>query len=77
MVPVMVTDVPTGPLLGDKVVIPGVTAKLKPLLDKPFTVTTTAALPKGRLTGTEATTLVLLQPVTVAETPPIKTELVP
>src|SRR5262245_38891549 len=75
--PVMVTDVPTGPLLGDKVGIPGVTAKLKPLLGKPFTVTTTAGLPKGRLRGTEATTLVSLQPVTVAEAPPIETELVP
>src|SRR5215467_1003447 len=39
----IVTDVPTGPLVGDKLVMPGatVTVKLTPLLASPPTVTTT------------------------------------
>ena len=43
-VPVIVTDAPTGPLVGDRLVIAGaaaVTVKLTPLLARPPTVTTT------------------------------------
>src|SRR5499425_3826571 len=42
-VPVIVTEVPTGPLVGDRLVMLGatVTVKLTPLLARPLTVTTT------------------------------------
>jgi hypothetical protein len=68
-VPVIVTDVPTGPLVGDRVVMLGatVTVKLTPLLARLFTVTTT--LPVAAPAGTGATMLVADQLVGVAVVP--------
>ena len=42
--PVIVTDVPVGPDVGDRLVILGVTVQLKPLLDVVPTFTTTSPL---------------------------------
>ncbi len=77
LVPVIVTDVPTGPEVGDKLVIAGavVTVKLTPLLARPPTVTTT--LPVAAPEGTAATTLLLLQLVALAAVPLKVTVLVP
>ena len=61
-VPVIVTAVPTGPEIGDRLVIDGavdVTVKFAPSLDNPFTVTTT--FPVVATTGIENTIRVLLQ----------------
>ena len=60
-VPVMVTDVPTSPSAGDRLVMPGTgrMVKLTPLLDTPLTVTMT--FPEVAPAGTCATTLVALQ----------------
>src|SRR5215471_14534638 len=66
-VPLMVTDVPTGPEVGDRLPMPKVTVKLTPLLAVPPTVTTT--LPVVAPLGTGATILVLLQLVGVAAVP--------
>jgi hypothetical protein len=76
-VPVIVTDVPTGPLVGDRVVMLGatVTVKLTPLLARLFTVTTT--LPVAAPAGTGATMLVADQLVGVAVVPLNFTVLVP
>jgi hypothetical protein len=76
-VPVMVTDVPTGALVGDRLVTLGgtVTVKLTPLLARPPTVTTT--LPVVAPAGTGATMLVADQLVGVAVVPLNFTELVP
>ena len=41
LLPEIVTDAPTGPVLGDRPVIVGVTVNQTPLLATPFTVTTT------------------------------------
>jgi hypothetical protein len=68
--PLIVTDVPTNPDVGFKLVILGagvVTLKLTPLLATPPTVTTT--LPELAPAGTGATTLVALQLVGVAVVP--------
>src|SRR5580765_906009 len=75
-VPVIVTDVPTGPVVGDKLVMLGatVTVKLTPLLADP-TVTTT--LPVVAPVGTGATMLVADQLVGVAVVPLNFTVLVP
>jgi len=43
-VPVIVTDLPMAPLVGDRLVMAGTTAKFSPLLDTPDTVTTTLPL---------------------------------
>jgi len=61
VVPVIVTEVPTGPDVGDRLVIVGVgsTVKLTPLLDTPLTVT--ATLPVVAPVGTGTTMLVALQ----------------
>jgi hypothetical protein len=64
VVPAMVTDVPTGPDVGERLVMAGVTVKLTPLLALPDTVTTT--LPDVAAEGTVATILVELQLVTAA-----------
>ena len=64
LVPVIVTDVPTGPEVGDTVVIAGVTVKLAPLLGCPPTVTTT--LPVVAPAGTGTTILVFDQLAGVA-----------
>lgn len=68
-IPVIVTEVPTGPEVGDKLVMLGVdvTVKLTPLLATPETVTTT--LPVVAPVGTGATMLVALQLVGVAVVP--------
>src|SRR5215470_17617250 len=75
VVPVIVTDVPTGPDVGDKLLIAGVTVKDTPLLALPPTVTTT--LPVVAPVGTGVTMLVLLQLVGVAVVPLNFTVLVP
>ena len=76
-VPVMVTDVPTAPDVGDKLVILGVgtTVKLTPLLALPPTVTTT--LPVVAPLGTGATIDVKLQLVGVVVVPLNLTVLLP
>jgi len=63
-VPVIVTGVPTGPEVVERLVIVGVMVKLTPLLATPPTVTTT--LPVVDPFGTEVERLVALQFVTVA-----------
>ena len=65
-VPVIVTDVPTGPEDGDRLVIVGNTLKYRPLLAAPPTVTTT--FPNDALVGTGAVMLVDVQLVGVAGT---------
>ena len=70
MLPLIVTEVPTGPDAGDKLVILGagtVTVKLTPLLAWPPTVTTT--FPVVAPVGTGATMLVALQLAGVAAVP--------
>jgi len=76
-VPVIVTDVPTAPEVGFKLVILGVgsTVKLAPLLALPETVTTT--FPVVAPVGTVVTMLVALQLVAVATFPLNVTVLVP
>jgi hypothetical protein len=78
-VPVIVTAVPTGPAVADKLVIVGAraapTVKSAPLLATPATVTTT--FPVVAPEGTEVTRLVALQLVTVAVVPLNLTVLVP
>ncbi len=76
-VPVIVTAVPTGPEVGDTVVMLGVadTVKLTPLLATPPTVTTT--FPVVAPVGTDVARLVALQLVTVAAVPLNVTVLVP
>src|SRR6516225_2452772 len=68
-VPAIVTDVATGPLVGDRLVMLGatVTVKLTPLLARPPTVTTT--LPVVTPDGTGTTMLVADQLVGVAVVP--------
>jgi hypothetical protein len=67
LVPVIVTEVPIGAELGDRLVIPGVTVKLAPLLADPATVTTT--LPVVAPVGTGTAMLVALQLVGVVLVP--------
>ena len=76
-VPVIVTDVPTAPEVGDSPLMFGLgnTAKLTPLLFTPLAWTTTA--PVVAPDGTEATIDVELQLVTVANVPLKVTVLVP
>ena len=68
-VPVIVTGVPTGPDVVDRLVIRGVgtTVKFTPLLATPPTVTTT--FPVVAPVGTDVTRLAALQLVTVAAVP--------
>ncbi|HKM84458.1 MAG TPA: hypothetical protein VJY15_26305, partial [Candidatus Acidoferrum sp.] len=76
--PVIVTDAPTNPDVGFKLVMPGagtVTVKLTPLLASPPTVTTT--FPVVAPAGTGATMLVALQFVGVAVVPLNLSVLVP
>lgn len=69
-VPVIVTDVPTGPEIGERLVMPGVTVNVASLLPTPPTYTfTPAAVPTGIPDGTIATTEVLLQLVICAVVP--------
>src|SRR5207245_4510654 len=76
-VPVIVTDVPTAPELGDKLLMltVGRTVKLTPLLGFPLTVTTT--FPLVAPVGTGATIEVALQLVGVAVVPVNFTVLLP
>src|SRR5271169_3150395 len=77
LVPLMVTEVPTIPDVGARLVMAGggVTVKLTPLLAWPLTVTTT--FPVVAPVGTGATMLVALQLVGVAAVPLNVTVLVP
>ena len=75
LVPAIVTDVPTAPLVGESEVIPGVTVNDFPALATPPTVTTT--LPVVAPVGTGATIEVALQLVGVAVVPLNLTVLVP
>jgi len=75
VLPAIVTDVPTPPDVGDKLLIFGVTVKLTPLLICPFTVTTTE--PVVAPAGTAATILVALHELGVAVTPLNFTVLLP
>jgi hypothetical protein len=74
-VPVMVTDVPITPAVGDKV-IAGVTPKTAEFTTPP-TVTSRFWLPDGTPLGTIVVMLVLLQALGVAATPPKVTVLEP
>ncbi len=71
----MVTEVPTGPEVGERLFILGVTVKVTPLLACPLTVTTTG--PVVAATGTGTAMLVALQLVGVAVVPLKVTVLVP
>ena len=73
--PVMVTDVPAAPDVGDRLVMCGATVKLTPLLATLLTVTTT--LPVVALDGTGTAMLVLLQLVGLAAVPLNVTVLLP
>src|SRR6266568_3595221 len=75
--PVMVTEVPPGPEVGDRLVMLGAveTVKVTPLLATPFTVTTT--LPVVAPVGTGAAIEVALQLVGVAAVPLKVTVLLP
>jgi len=75
--PVIVMEVPTGPELGERLVMLGGTRTVKPtaLLGTPPTVTTT--LPLVAPLGTGTTILVALQLVGVAAVPLKETVLVP
>jgi hypothetical protein len=66
-VPVIVTEVPMAPEVGDRLPIVGTTVNVTPLLVCPPTVTTT--FPVVAAAGTSATIEVLLQLVTAADTP--------
>ena len=75
LVPVITTVVPSGPAIGLKLPISGVTVKATPSLGVPSTVTTT--LPVAAPAGTVTVIEVSLQPVGVAPVPLKVTELVP
>jgi hypothetical protein len=72
LLPVIVTDVPTGPDVGASVLMPGgvVTVKLTPLLATLFTVTTT--LPVVAPVGTFTTMLLAPHVVAVPALVPLK-----
>jgi len=75
--PAMITEVPTGPDVGFRLTIVGVSVKFTVLLAKPPTVTTTATVPAVPLLGAGTTILVALQLVGVATIPPNVTVLPP
>jgi hypothetical protein len=67
VVPLMVVDVPTGPAVGARLLIFGLTVKVTPLLGTPLTATTT-----GPVVAPEGTVAIMLpapQDVGVAATP--------
>lgn len=74
-VPVIVTEVPTEPDVGDRLVMLGLAVKGTPLLASPLTVTTT--LPVVAPLGSGTTMLVALQLVGVAAVPLNVTVLLP
>lgn len=65
--PVMVTELPAGPDVGDMLLMLGATKKKTPLLERPRAVTTT--LPLVALFGTSVAILVSDQFVTGSDTP--------
>jgi len=71
----MVTEIPTGAEVGERLVMLGGTVKFMPLLAKPEAVTTT--LPEAAPAGTGTTMLVGFQLVGVAGTPLKITVLLP
>ena len=73
--PLIVTEVPKAPEVGERLLMPGATVKVTPLLANPATVTTTG--PVVAPAGTGATMLVLLQLLGVAVVPLNVTVLVP
>src|SRR5271168_1116514 len=75
VVPVIVTDAPTAPDVGDRLAIIGTTVKLTPLLFTPLANTTT--LPVVAPLGTDVAMLDALHVVTVAVVPLNFTVLVP
>src|SRR5690242_17437922 len=75
LVPVMVTEFPTGAEVGERLMMVGGTVKLTPLLAKPEAVTIT--LPEVAPAGTGATMLVGFQLVGVAGVPLNVTVLLP
>lgn len=75
LVPVIVTEVPVGPDVGDTLLMNGATLNATPLLAKPLTVTTT--LPLVAPLGTGTVMLVSLQPVGVPAVPLNVTVLLP
>ena len=77
LVPTMVTDVPTTPLLGVTLVMPGATVKLTGVLETPSTVITIGADPAGRVLGTGTTIVVPFQLLGVAAVPPNVNVLLP
>jgi hypothetical protein len=76
-VPIIVTEVPTGPRLGLTPVIEGVTVNRNALLATPPTVTTMDAFPAGNPAGTVTKILVELQLEAVAASPLKVTVLLP
>jgi hypothetical protein len=75
--PEMVTATPIGAGFGDIRVITGIAKKDLELLVPPVILTTTSALPGGRLFGTGTTMVVLLQDEGFPVIPPIVTLLAP
>lgn len=73
----MDTEVPTGPEIGERIVMNGLTVKDAALLAAPFTVTTTVVLPAVRLDGTGAIIFALVHDEGVDATPPKVTVLLP
>jgi hypothetical protein len=76
-VPRMFTEVPTEPIAGDSLVIPGITETLTEFVEYPATVTNTGAEPTATPAGIWATMLLLLQLETTAFTPATVTRLDP
>jgi hypothetical protein len=76
LVPVIVTDVPVGPEVGDRLLIAGAIVK-NPGLTMPPADTTTGIVPAGTPPGTGTTIVVLLQLVGVAAMPLNVTVLAP
>jgi hypothetical protein len=77
LVPVIVTEVPAAPSVGDRLVIAGISVKAAVLLATPPTVTITGSLPATPFPVATATIDVLLQLVIVATYPLNVTVLVP
>ena len=65
--PVIVTAAPTAPVVGDRLMMPGMTVKFVPLLFTPLANTT--ILPVAAPVGTVTAMLVALQLVTLAVVP--------
>ena len=70
LLPVIVTEAPTGAKLGDTSEICGVTTNVAASLGTPLTVTITRVEPAGKVLGTATVTLLSLQLFTLAATPP-------